>query len=76
MSESVARTYIGYATEAMKEPGAHFSVAEKVLVYASLAQAHATLEWSNRGLRSGIRLGYAEELARAMEHLARKMPDR
>lgn len=75
MSESVARTYIGYATEAMKEPGAQFSVAEKVLVYASLAQAHATLELVE-SLRSGIRLGYAEELARAMEHLARRMPDR
>lgn len=44
MSESAARTYISHAAEALKGQGASISPAEKVLIYASLGQAEATLE--------------------------------
>lgn len=73
MSESVARTYIGYATQAMKEPGASFSTADRVLIYASLAQAEATLEMVSL-LRNGLRMPGGEELTRAVEQLASRVP--
>ena len=75
MAESVARVYIAQAERVLKEPGARISVTDRALLCASLAQAYASLEVVD-ALRSGIRLGYAEELARAMDHLARRMPDR
>jgi hypothetical protein len=74
MSESPARTCIGKAALALLEAKGLTS-AERVLIYASLAQAEAILEVADL-LRSGIRLGYAEELANAMNHLASKLPDR
>jgi len=74
MPESAARTYIGYATQALKQ-AAKLSPAEKALAYASLAQAEATLEAVDL-LRNGIFLRQAEELANALSHLAYKLPDR
>jgi hypothetical protein len=74
MSESAARTYLGYATSALKQ-AAGLAPADKALIYASLAQAEATLEVADR-LKSGIWLHQAEELASALSHLARKLPDR
>jgi hypothetical protein len=74
MSESTARTYIGYATEALqKMPG--LVERDKALIYATLAQAEATLEVVDL-LRSGIGLRHAEELGNALDHLARRLPDR
>ena len=75
MSESAARTYIVRAVEATKSPGMRFSVVDKALIYASLAQAEATLEVVDV-LRKGLQIGYAEELTRALNHLARRLPDR
>jgi hypothetical protein len=75
MSESTARTYIGYATKVLRQQAATLSPAEKALILASLAQAEATLEVVDL-LRGGLRLGYGEELTNALNHLARKMPDR
>jgi hypothetical protein len=75
MSESAARAYISQAAQALKGQGASISPAEKVLIYASLAQAEATLETVDL-LRSGIVLRQAEELTLALGHLARKLPDR
>lgn len=75
MSESAARTYISHAAQALKGQGASISPAEKVLIYASLAQAEATLEVANL-LKAGIGLRQTEELGNALNHLARKLPDR
>ena len=74
MSESAARTYLGYATHALRQE-ASFSPADKAVIYASLAQAEATLEVVDL-LRNGIMLRQAEELSMALNHLASRMPDR
>jgi hypothetical protein len=75
VAESVARVYIAHAERVLKEQSFRLSVTDRALLCASLAQAYASLEVVD-AIRSGIRLGYAEELANAMNHLARKMPDR
>lgn len=46
-----------------------------MLIYASLAQAEATLEVVDL-LKSGIVLRQAEELGTALNHLANRLPDR
>jgi hypothetical protein len=43
MSESTARTYIGYATEALQKTPSLVE-RDKALIYATLAQAEPTLK--------------------------------
>ena len=75
MSESAARTHMNHAAEALKGQGASISPAEKVLIYLALAQVEATLEMVDL-LKNGIVLRQAEELSRALDHLANRLPDR
>jgi hypothetical protein len=75
MSESAARAHMDHAADALKGHGASLSPAEKVLIYLGLAQAEATLEVVDL-LKTGIVLRQAEELSRALELLASKLPGR
>jgi hypothetical protein len=75
MPESVARSYIEHAAQALKGQGPHISPAERALINASLAQAEATSEVVEL-LKSGIVLRQAEELSRALDHLANRLPAR
>jgi hypothetical protein len=74
MPDSNARAYLTVAKDALKKwPPA--SPTDLALIYATLAQAEATVEVADL-LRSGIGLRQGEHLARAMEDLAGRLPER
>jgi len=72
MSEPNTRAYLTLAKDALKK-SPRTSSADLALIYATLAQAEATVEVADL-LRSGIGLRGAEDLARAMENRASKLP--
>lgn len=73
MSEATARTYIGHAVAVLNSE--NLPPRDQALIFASLAQAEATLEVVSL-LRNGLRLPHGEELTSALEHLANRLPDR
>jgi hypothetical protein len=75
MPESAARTYISQATEALSRDGINIRATDKVLIYAALAQAEATLEIASL-LKNGITLRQAGDLSRALDHIATKLSSR
>lgn len=76
MSETTARTYIGHAVAILNTE--NLSLRDKARIFASLAQAEATLEVVDL-IKSGVPVSAGsgvEELTTALGQLASRLPDR
>jgi hypothetical protein len=72
--QSAARAHLRRATELMNSLQ-DVPPTTATLLYAALAQAEAAVETADL-LKGGISLRHAEELTNALNHLARRLPER